>query len=266
MASNHYKNSNEDTHVESETYGPRHIPASDCEPSQSSAIPPQLAHVDSSLEGEDHEDARLSLLRSPAAISDSEDHPGRNFVSSDKPTSYINAAASSGPMCRICHEGDQEDPLVSLCNCSGTMGFVHVSCLEHWLNERNVDICELCGQRFPMAAQPGSTRRFFHYVSRNDMRLRRALLSDLFYIAMVTSVAVFSLVIQATAFKALERNCFVWKLVVLFVTGAFHGCCVTRVSNRLRRGYRLFMTWQLENPVRRIVAVASVGEVPDGRT
>ncbi|XP_075528685.1 uncharacterized protein LOC142560224 [Dermacentor variabilis] len=249
-----------------ETYGARHIPASDSEPSQSSAIPPQLAYVDSSLEGEDHEDARLPLLSSPEAISDSEDHPGRNCVSSDKPTSYINVAASSGPMCRICHEGDQEDPLVSPCNCSGTMGFVHVSCLEHWLNERNVDICELCGQRFPMAAQPGSMRRFFHYVSRNEVRLRRALLSDLFYVAMVTSAAVFSLVMQATALKALERKCFVWKLIVLFVTGAFHSCCVTRVSNRLRRRYHLFMTWQLENPVRRIVAVTSVSEVPDGRT
>ncbi|XP_065280638.1 E3 ubiquitin-protein ligase MARCHF3-like [Dermacentor albipictus] len=266
MSSNHYKNSNEDARVASETYGARHIPSSDTEPSPSSAIAPQSAYVDSSLESEDHDDARLLLLRSPEAIRDNEDHPGRNCVSSDKPTSYLNEAASSGPMCRICHEEDQEDRLVSPCNCSGTICFVHVSCLEHWLNERNVDICELCGQRFPMEAQPGSTRRFFHYVLLNEVRLRRALLSDLLYIAILTSAAVFSLVMQATVLKALELKCFVWKLVVLFVTGAFHGCCVTRVSNRLRRRYRLFMTWQLENPVRRIAAVTSVSEVPDGRT
>ena len=32
-------------------------------------------------------------------------------------------------MCRICHEGDEEEELVSPCDCPGTMGMLHISCL-----------------------------------------------------------------------------------------------------------------------------------------
>nr|XP_037270292.1 uncharacterized protein LOC119161890 [Rhipicephalus microplus] len=61
---------------------------------------------------------------------------------------YHNGAGSSGTTCRICQEGDQKAQLVSPCSCSGTIGFVHVSCLERWLNERDVDYCELCEEEY----------------------------------------------------------------------------------------------------------------------
>ena len=32
-------------------------------------------------------------------------------------------------MCRICHEADEEEELVSPCDCAGTMGMLHISCL-----------------------------------------------------------------------------------------------------------------------------------------
>ena len=34
-----------------------------------------------------------------------------------------------GNMCRICHEGHEEEELVSPCDCAGTMGMFHISCL-----------------------------------------------------------------------------------------------------------------------------------------
>ncbi|KAL1426690.1 hypothetical protein MTO96_018159 [Rhipicephalus appendiculatus] len=74
-----------------------------------------------------------------------EDEPSWDSVSLDMANGYNNGAGSSGRMCRICREGDQKAELVSPCSCSGTMGFVHKSCLERWLNQRNVDSCELCG-------------------------------------------------------------------------------------------------------------------------
>ncbi|XP_070385526.1 E3 ubiquitin-protein ligase MARCHF2-like [Dermacentor albipictus] len=253
-----------------ETDGARHIPCSGSEPSQSGVVTPSPPDVGSSLEGEEHagqtnvaalsKDVRQPLLKSPEVMSDSEDDSTRDCASPDQPTGDLNGATNSGPMCRICYEGDQEDPLVSPCSCTGTMAFVHVPCLEHWLNERNVDICELCGERFPMAAQPGSARRFFHYVWQSEGRLRQALLSDLFYFAMMTSAALCFIVIQR-ALEALDWNVLLPKLIVIIVAGAFHGYCVTRLSNRLRSRYHLFMTWQLENPVPRIVAVTSAREV-----
>ncbi|XP_050022943.2 E3 ubiquitin-protein ligase MARCHF11-like [Dermacentor andersoni] len=258
------------------TDGARHIPCSDSEPSQSGVVTPSLPYVGSSLEGEEHagqtnaaalsKDVRQPLLKSPEAMSDQEDDSARDLVSPDQPAGYLNGAADSGPMCRICYEGDQVDPLVSPCSCTGTMGFVHVSCLELWLNEQNLDICELCGEHFPMAAQPGSVRRFFHYVWQSEGRLRQALLSDLFYFAMMTSVALFSFINYRRALEALDWSGLVWKIIVIFVTGAFHGYCMTCLSNRLRSRYHSFMAWQLENPVRRKVEVTSVREVTVGGT
>ncbi|KAL1426686.1 hypothetical protein MTO96_018155 [Rhipicephalus appendiculatus] len=104
--------------------------------------------------------------------------------------SYHNGTGSSGDMCRICHEGDERAELVSPCSCSGTMGFVHVSCIEHWLNERNVDFCELCGERFQMAAQPITVLRLLRWVWLNRKWLPRSLLCDLLCLLVLILVVV----------------------------------------------------------------------------
>lgn len=67
---------------------------------------------------------------------------------------------SSEDMCRICHGGDclsnDLGPLVSACACRGTVGRVHVKCLERWLTESGKSRCELCGTRY-------ATRRVHRY-------------------------------------------------------------------------------------------------------
>ncbi|KAH7978099.1 hypothetical protein HPB49_004475 [Dermacentor silvarum] len=257
-----------------ETSSAHRVPSSDSEPSQSSAIGSQPTDVDSTLEGENQvgktsatalsKDAQLPV-RSPEAISDPQDDSARSCVSPDKSTGNLNGVGSSGPICRICHEGDQEGPLASPCSCSGTMGFVHVPCLEHWLNERNMDYCELCIQHFQMAAQPRSVRRFFHWVRQSEGRLRRALLCDLFCLVIVTSAIVFTFIMQGTALDALESKGLLWQLILVFVSGSFHACCAIYLSNRLRSRYHSFTTWHLANPLRRIMVVPSVTEVTLGQ-
>ncbi|XP_004922879.1 uncharacterized protein LOC114253168 [Bombyx mandarina] len=49
-------------------------------------------------------------------------------------------------MCRICHGA--EGALVAACRCRGTVGRVHVRCLERWLTEAAKSRCELCGARY----------------------------------------------------------------------------------------------------------------------
>ncbi|VDN59898.1 unnamed protein product [Dracunculus medinensis] len=56
------------------------------------------------------------------------------------------------PFCRICHLIDNApcNPMITPCRCSGTMQFVHIACLVHWLelSSRNMSskpFCELCG-------------------------------------------------------------------------------------------------------------------------
>lgn len=54
-------------------------------------------------------------------------------------------------MCRICHSGDAVSDagnLISACLCRGTIGRVHVKCLERWLTESGKSRCELCGTKY----------------------------------------------------------------------------------------------------------------------
>ncbi|KAI8424559.1 hypothetical protein MSG28_003015 [Choristoneura fumiferana] len=63
-----------------------------------------------------------------------------------------NSDHSLDDMCRICHGGESLSSelgrLISACNCRGTVGRVHVKCLERWLTESGKTRCELCGTRY----------------------------------------------------------------------------------------------------------------------
>ena len=71
-------------------------------------------------------------------------------------------------ICRICYmeeEDSEENPLVQPCICSGSMKYIHLKCLKHWINTRSFDKvesnelcsiyiikpveCELCKTKFP---------------------------------------------------------------------------------------------------------------------
>ncbi|CAK1546225.1 unnamed protein product [Leptosia nina] len=73
----------------------------------------------------------------------------------ERPSSY-----SMDDMCRICHGGESLSSdlgqLISACSCRGTVGRVHVKCLERWLTESGKSRCELCGTRY-------ATRRVHKY-------------------------------------------------------------------------------------------------------
>jgi len=55
---------------------------------------------------------------------------------------------STGLFCRICHDGEGEERLISPCHCSGSVGLLHRTCIEKWLSSVNKDTCELCHQKF----------------------------------------------------------------------------------------------------------------------
>lgn len=65
------------------------------------------------------------------------------------------ASADDGadrPTCRICYAGSEAGRLFSPCLCSGTMGLVHVNCLNEWrtqsANPRSFYTCEQCGYSY----------------------------------------------------------------------------------------------------------------------
>lgn len=62
---------------------------------------------------------------------------------------------SSPIVCRICHSGEDSSlisakglPLVSLCECTGSVGLYHRACLEVWLAQSGTTQCELCKHEF----------------------------------------------------------------------------------------------------------------------
>ncbi|VDP15214.1 unnamed protein product [Soboliphyme baturini] len=62
-------------------------------------------------------------------------------------------------VCRICHSGEfssptKGEPLISPCNCRGTVGVCHRTCLEKWLSSSNTDKCELCNYHYSTERRP----------------------------------------------------------------------------------------------------------------
>mmetsp|Transcript_390 Transcript_390/g.897 ORF Transcript_390/g.897 Transcript_390/m.897 type:complete len:290 (+) Transcript_390:369-1238(+) len=73
--------------------------------------------------------------------------------------------AANGPCCRFCYQGEapDEEPLIAPCNCTGTIRFVHASCLNQWRmlnldNERRFR-CQLCQARFRLVRDEKSVWR-----------------------------------------------------------------------------------------------------------
>ncbi|XP_011503385.1 PREDICTED: E3 ubiquitin-protein ligase MARCH2-like [Ceratosolen solmsi marchali] len=58
------------------------------------------------------------------------------------------ASSTSSPGCRICYEDGTSEELIEPCECSGTLGLIHASCLEKWLSTWNTDRCEICKYGF----------------------------------------------------------------------------------------------------------------------
>lgn len=80
--------------------------------------------------------------------------------------SCISTISSAGEFCRICHcEGtESEQPLIRPCLCSGTVMFVHQSCLQKWIKSSDIKKCELCKYEFHMEAKVKPFRKVcYHY-------------------------------------------------------------------------------------------------------
>lgn len=76
--------------------------------------------------------------------------------------------ASAGAMCKIClsenQEEEEDDPLLSPCNCTGSVKYVHLKCIQNWVQsklntqqQKNIVTifwkslsCELCKQKLSL--------------------------------------------------------------------------------------------------------------------
>lgn len=95
-----------------------------------------------------------------------------------------------GNICRICHEGEADEKLVSPCLCAGTQGLIHKTCLERWLSTASYDKCELCHFPFHLKKKPRSFFEFLCHKWEPDMR--RAIAGDLLCFLVLTPLTLVS--------------------------------------------------------------------------
>ncbi|KAM9331381.1 E3 ubiquitin-protein ligase MARCHF1 [Gastrophryne carolinensis] len=91
-------------------------------------------------------------------------------------------------VCRICHcEGDEENPLITPCHCTGTLRFVHQGCLHQWIKSSDTRCCELCKYDFVMETKLKPLRKWEKLQMTKSER-RKIVCSVTFHIIAITCV------------------------------------------------------------------------------
>nr|KAF6401700.1 hypothetical protein HJG63_013012 [Rousettus aegyptiacus] len=102
--------------------------------------------------------------------------------------SRLSVCPSTQDICRICHcEGDEESPLITPCRCTGTLRFVHQSCLHQWIKSSDTRCCELCKYDFIMETKLKPLRKWEKLQMTSSER-RKIFCSVTFHVIAITCV------------------------------------------------------------------------------
>merc|ERR1711913_21495 len=115
-------------------------------------------------------------------------------ISSTSSTSISIISSSLYPTCRICFQDlvDPDNPLISPCRCSGSIGYVHRKCLRKWIEVNYaVDFpkCEIC--HFPY--KRGSTDFNFTQLRLPSCSRKEKILTFIFFISIGSIIGIISL-------------------------------------------------------------------------
>lgn len=156
----------------------------------------------------------------------------------DEPPKDLLQEKTSHPFCRICHETDSENKLLSPCMCLGTMRNVHRKCLEHWLSSSKSSDCDICGFVYKVKPKfPG----VFEWLKRNP----RPLMIDLVLTVFLTPLAMFSLILcyQGAIVQVEHRNTI--ESLSLFALGSFlTGVYLAWIALTARAQLKTFRSWR----------------------
>ncbi|XP_064610246.1 E3 ubiquitin-protein ligase MARCHF8-like isoform X2 [Liolophura sinensis] len=91
-------------------------------------------------------------------------------------------------ICRICHcESEPDAPLMSPCLCSGSMKYVHQTCLQKWIKSSENKACELCKYDFVMSTKVKPFREW-EKLHMTPVERRKIVCSVTFHIIAITCV------------------------------------------------------------------------------
>jgi len=102
--------------------------------------------------------------------------------------SCVSVASSVLEICRICHcEAEPDQPLISPCHCSGSLRYVHQSCLQKWIKSSDTKKCELCYYEFVMEAKMKPFRKW-QALEMTQSERRKIMCSVSFHVIAITCV------------------------------------------------------------------------------
>lgn len=94
-----------------------------------------------SIQSNDRLSSHSQLKNVPSRISKGSSTSNCEYVA-------IDVTTTASTVCRICQTNTANEILISPCYCKGSMAYVHLSCLEKWLNQSSRSYCELCKYQY----------------------------------------------------------------------------------------------------------------------
>jgi len=155
---------------------------------------------------------------------------------------------TSAVLCRICYNGDGKEHLLQPCDCSGTMGLIHKTCLEKWLSQSNKNQCEICNFNYDVKRDKRPFSQWlFRPITNKDSK---NLLNDVLCFLILTPLAFISTwYCVGFAFKYTE-SVNKWEssgLVILTTFLVIIYFLWLIFSSRYH--YKVFLEWQEKNQI-----------------
>lgn len=160
---------------------------------QISAIPSQDAtsarvYRSKTKEKEREEQNEKTLGHSMSHSSNISKAGGSSVASAPVSFARTSVTPSNQDICRICHcEGDDESPLITPCHCTGSLHFVHQTCLQQWIKSSDTRCCELCKYEFIMETKLKPLRKWEKLQMTSSER-RKIMCSVTFHVIAITCV------------------------------------------------------------------------------
>lgn len=197
---------------------------------------------------------------------ESRDHNMSKKLKAEPKKSYksVSTCSTTGSaVCRICHGSEKSsvirgEPLIFACQCCGTMGLFHRSCLETWLSLSNRTMCEICKFQYVTERLP---RRWYEYIRNpGNAMLRRNVIGDTVCFLVLTPLTLASswlCVLGAVSYVNQERDTVeipgLFCLAIFLVVTYFIWLMVT-----VRYHYKVMKEWQQEHQIVRVLDMSEI--------
>jgi len=109
-------------------------------------------------------------------------------------------------LCRICMcDNDTNGPLPqNFCDCQGSIGYVHLHCLERWLNQSQHEKCEICRKKYNIKRELASFDAWLK--SPFTSYDRKMLVTDLVCLVIISPMSIFSTYLCLQAYISIPES------------------------------------------------------------